>query len=140
MQDFLAALVDVDVEIFQHACGDAFALAQQAQQDVLGADVGVMQRLGLLLRKLEHFLHARCVRDVAGQFLVRAGADLFFDLKAHGLQIEPHLLEHIDGDPLAKVDQAQQQVLGAHETVVEPVGLLPRQCQHLLGTRGEIVH
>ena len=140
VQDFLPAKVDVDVEILQHARRDALALAQQAQQDVLGADVGVVQRLGFLLGKLEHFLDARGVRDVAGQFLVRAGADLFLDLEAHGLQVEAHFLEDIDGDALAKVDQAQQQVLGAHEAVVEAVGLLSRQRQHLLGARGEVVH
>ena len=140
VQDFLPAKVDVDVEILQHARRDALALAQQAQQDVLGADVGVVQRLGFLLGKLEHFLDARGVRDVAGQFLVRSGADLFLDLEAHGLQVEAHFLEDIDGDALAKVDQAEQQVFGTHEAVVEAVGLLPRQRQHLLGARGEVVH
>ena len=66
MQDFLTALVDVDVEIPQHARGHAFALAQQAKQDVLGADVGVVQRLGFLLGKLEDFFYPRGVGDVAG--------------------------------------------------------------------------
>ena len=68
---------------------------------MLGANVGVVQRLGFLFRKLEHFFNARGVRDVAGQFLVRAGADLFLDLEAHSLQIEAHFLKDIDGDALA---------------------------------------
>ena len=140
VQDFLSALVDVDVEIPQNTSGHAFALAQQAKQDVLGAHVGVVQRLGFLFGKLEDFFHPWGVGDVAGQFLVRACADLFLDLQPDGLEIEPHLLQDIYGNPLAKVYQAKQQMLGPHETVVEPIRLLPRQRQHLLGARGEIVH
>ena len=140
MQDFLSALVDVDVEIPQHTSGNAFALAQQAKQDVLGAHVSVVQPLGFLFGKLEDFFHPWGVGDVAGQFLVRAGADLFLDLQPDGLEIEPHLLQDIYGNPLAKVYQAKQQMLGPHETVVEPIRFLPRQRQHLLGARGEIVH
>ena len=140
VQDFLSALVDVDVEIPQHTSGHAFTLAQQAKQDVLGAHVSVVQRLGFLFGKLEDFFHPWGIGDVAGQFLVRAGADLFLDLQPDGLEIEPHLLQDIYGNPLAKVYQAKQQMLGPHETVVEPIRLLPRQRQHLLGARGKIVH
>jgi hypothetical protein len=48
LQDFLAGLLDVDVEILEDARGHAVAFAQQAEQDVLGADVGVVERLGFL--------------------------------------------------------------------------------------------
>ena len=140
VQDFLPALVDVDVEIPQHTSGHAFTLAQQAKQDVLGADVSVVECLGFLFGKLEDFFNPWGVGDVAGQFLIRAGADLFFYLQPHGLEVEAHFLEDVDGDPLAKVDQAKQQMFGSHETVVKPICLLPRQRQHLLCARGEIVH
>ena len=50
------------------------------------------------------------------------------------------LLEDVDGDALAELDQAEQQVLGADVVVVEAVGFLARQREHLLGARGEIVH
>ena len=50
------------------------------------------------------------------------------------------LLQDIDGDALAQLDQAEQQMLGADEIVVEAVGFLARQRQHLLRARRKIVH
>ena len=90
LQDFLAGLLDVDVQVLQHAGGDAVAFAQQAEQDVLGADVGVVERLGLLGGEREHLLHARRVGDVADHLLVGAGADLLLDLHADGFEVEAH--------------------------------------------------
>ena len=47
LDDLLAHPVEVGAELLQHLGGDALALADQAEQDVLGADVGVaeLQRL-----------------------------------------------------------------------------------------------
>ena len=66
--------------------------------------------------------------------------DLLLDGGAHGLKVEPHLLEHAHGHALPQLDQAEQDVLGADVVVVEAVGLLARQRQHLLGARREVVH
>jgi hypothetical protein len=49
--DLGAYFLDGDVERLEHACGEPLLLAEQAQQDVLGADVVVLQRAGLVLRK-----------------------------------------------------------------------------------------
>ena len=53
-------------------------------------------------------------------------------------EIEPQFLQYVDGDALTQPDQAQEQMLGPDEIVVEPVGFLARQGQGLLGARGEI--
>ena len=50
-RDLRAHLFDGDVEGLEHARGEAFFLAQQAEQDVLGADVVVLQRPRLVLRE-----------------------------------------------------------------------------------------
>ena len=71
---------------------------------------------------------------------LRAGADLLLHFHADGLEIEPHLLEHIDGDALAELDQPEQEMLGAHVIVVEAVGLLPGEGQNLLRAWCEIIH
>ena len=113
LENLVAGALDVDVEGLQHARGHAFAFAQQAEQDVLGADVGMIERLRLLAREREHFLHARRVGNVADHLRLRAGADLLLHLHAHGLEVEPHLLQHVDGDALAELDQPEQQMLGA---------------------------
>ena len=55
LQDLLAGLLDVHVEVLEHARGDAVAFAQQAEQDVLGADVGVIERLGFLAASARTF-------------------------------------------------------------------------------------
>src|SRR3989442_3758432 len=51
--DFL----EVDVEVGEDRGGDALAFADQAQQDVLGPDVLVMQAGGFLPRHLQNLAH-----------------------------------------------------------------------------------
>ena len=65
---------------------------------------------------------------------------MLLDLHANPLQIEPHLLQHIDGYALSKFDQSEQQVFSSHVVVVEPLGLLARKRQDLLGTWSKIIH
>ena len=108
LEHFVAGALDVDLEGLEHARGHAVAFAQQAEQDVLGADVGVIERLGFLAGEREDLLHARRVGDVARHLGVRAGADLLFHLDADGLEIEAELLQHIDRDALPELDQPEQ--------------------------------
>ena len=64
--DLVADLPQVDVQILQDVGGDAASLLDQAEQDVFGADVLVVEALGLLVRQLHHlastigeaFIHA----------------------------------------------------------------------------------
>ena len=65
---------------------------------------------------------------------------MLLDLHANPLQIESHLLQHIDGYALSKFDQAEQQVFSSHIVVVEPLGLLARKRQDLLETWRKIIH
>ena len=52
--DLGADALDGDVERLEHARGEALLLAQQPEQDVLGADVVVLQGPGFLLREDDH--------------------------------------------------------------------------------------
>ena len=126
-EDFVAGAFDVDLQALEHARGDPFALAQQPQEDVLGAHVGVVEALGLLARQGEHLLDARRVRNVPDHLGLGSAADLLFDLHAHGLHIETHLLQHVHGNSLAEFDQTEQQVLRAHVIMVEAVCFLTGQ-------------
>ena len=65
LDDLLADPVEVGAELDQHLRGDALALADQAEQDVLGADVVVAELQRLAQRQLEHLLGARGEGDVA---------------------------------------------------------------------------
>jgi hypothetical protein len=55
-----ADALDGDIERLQHAGGQPFFLAEQAEQDVLGTDVVVLQRAGLLLGEDDHLDGAFC--------------------------------------------------------------------------------
>src|SRR5271166_3571984 len=66
--------------------------------------------------------------------------DMLLDLYANPLQIEPHPLQHIDCYALSKFDQSEQQVFSSHVVVVEPLGLLARKRQDLLGAWSKIIH
>ena len=116
----------------QHLGGDALALADQAEQDVLGADVVVAELQRLAQRQLEHLLGARGERDVAAGRLLALADDLL-DLGAHGLQRDAEALQRLGGDALTLVDQAEQDVLGADVVVGEHAGLFLGQHDHPCG-------
>jgi hypothetical protein len=107
---------------------------------VLGADVGVVQALGFLARQREHFFDPRRVRNVADHLGLGPAADLFFDLHADRFHVQAHLLQDVNGHPLAELDQAEQQVLGAQIIVIETVSFLAGQGQDLLSTGSKVVH
>ena len=137
LQNFVAGTLDIDFEILEHAGRDAFAFAQETEQNMFGADVRMIQRLGFLPSEREHFLHARRVRNVADHFCLRTGPNLLLDFHPHGFEIEPHLLEHVHGHALSELDQPEQQMLGADVIVVEAIGLLARERQNLLCSRSK---
>ena len=122
LDDLLADPVEVGAELDQHLGGDALALADQAEQDVLGADVVVAELQRLAQRELEDLLGPRRERDVPGRRLLALADDLL-DLLADGLERDAERLERLGGDALALVDQAEQDVLGADVVVVEHPGL-----------------
>ena len=58
--DLRAHALDGDVEALEHAGCETLLLAQQPEQDVLGADVVVLERPRLLLREDDHLAGAFC--------------------------------------------------------------------------------
>ena len=88
LDDLLAHPAEVGPEADEHGGGDALALADEAEQHVLGADVAVAELQRLAQRQLEHLLGARRERRRAA----RRGtghADRLFHLLAHGLEGDP---------------------------------------------------
>jgi hypothetical protein len=126
LDHLLAHPVQVGAELDQHLGGHALTLADQAQQDVLGADVVVAQLLGLPRGQLEHLLGTRGERDVPGRHLLALADDLL-DLLPHCLQADAKRLQDFRGHALTLMDQAQQDVLGADVVVVQHPGLFLRQ-------------
>jgi hypothetical protein len=100
----------------------------------------VVQRLGFLGGKGQHFFNARRVGNIPNHLLVGACADLFFDFHPDGFQVEPQFLQDVDGDALSELNEAQEQMFGTDKIMVEAVGFLARQRQHLLSAGRKIVH
>ena len=136
LDDLLAHPGQVGAELDEHLGGDALALADEAQQDVLGADVVVAELQRLAQRQLEDLLGAGREGDVAGRRR-SALADDLLDLLAHGLERDAERLERLRGDALTLVDEPEQDVLGADVVVVEEASLLLSQHDHPTGSVGE---
>ena len=118
LDDLLADAGQVGAELHEHLGGHALALTDEAEEDVLGADVVVAELQRLAERQLEDLLGPRREGDVARRRRAALADDLL-DLAAHGLERDAERLEGLGGDALALVDQPEQDVLGADVVVVE---------------------
>ena len=131
--DLVADLLGVGIEVEQDAGGNALVLADEAEQDVLGADVVVAERQGLAQRQLENLLGARGERDLARRHLF-ALADDARDVGAHVFHRDVEGVEHARGEPLLLAQQAEQDVLGADVVVLEGTRLVLRKDDDLTCT------
>ena len=134
--DLVADLLRVRVEVEQDPCGDAFVLAHEAEQDVLGADVVVAEGERLAQRQLEDLLGARRERDLAGGDLV-ALADDARDLRADLLHRDVERLEDARGETLLLAQQPEQDVLRADVVVLQRPRLVLRENDDLPCPFGE---
>ena len=85
LDDLLAHARQIGAQLHEHLRGDTFALADEPEQDVLGADVVVTELQRLTQRELEDLLGARRERDVPARRRATLPDDLF-DLAADGLE------------------------------------------------------
>ena len=114
----LADAVEVRTELLQHLRGDALALADQSEQDVLGADVVVTELQRFAERQLENLLGARGERDVTRRRGLALPDDLL-DLLTNGFERDVERLQRLGGDALTLMDQAEEDVLRTDVVVVE---------------------
>ena len=122
----VAHRVRVGAEIPQDLGRDPLVLADEPEQQMLGADVVVPEREALAQRQLEHLLRARCERDLARRRLV-ALADDARDLCADLIERDVEFGEDPRGDALFLAEQAEQQVLGADVVVAQLARLVLRE-------------
>jgi hypothetical protein len=126
LDDPLPGPVQVGAEAYEDLSGHPVALADQAEQDVLGTDVVVPKLDGLAQAQLEHLLGPRCERDVPRR-RVLAPADNLLDLLPYRIQADPERLKGLGRYPLALVDEAEQEVLGTDVVVLQHPGFFLRQ-------------
>jgi hypothetical protein len=119
----------------EHLGGDAFTFADEAEEEVLGADLFVAQLKGLAEGKLEHLLCSWGER--------RAGlaaptlSDDREDLCSGGIERHAGRSQRLAGDAGALVEQSEEDVLGPDKGVIETPGLLLSQYEHAACVVGE---
>ena len=118
--------------------GDPLALADEAEEQVLRADVVVAEAARLVDGQLDDALGARRQADLADDRAI-AATDDELDRGPDLGQLDVHVLEDARGDTLALADEAQEQVLRADVVVVEPLRLVLSQCQDLARAIRELV-
>ena len=124
-----AHLVQGHLEALQHPGGDALALAQQSDEQVLGAYVVVVQPPGLVDRELDDLLRPGCEALLTrGRPL--AAPDDELDGGPDLGQLDAQVRQHLGGHPVRLADKAEQDVLRADVAVVEALGFLVRQREH----------
>src|SRR5581483_9220445 len=89
----LAHHVCVRAQLAENLARHATLVTDQPEQDVLGADVGVIERDRLAQRELERPLRARRERDLAGRRRV-AGPDLPSDALPDVVGFDTELVEY----------------------------------------------
>ncbi|MNY32904.1 hypothetical protein D3C86_1671500 [compost metagenome] len=122
----------VDAQVLEHANGHALALADQTQEQVLGADVVVAELPGLIPGELEDALGAGGEGDLH-RHEAGAAADDLLDLDPRVLQADAHALEGLGGHTGALANQPKKDLLGADEVVTQAPGFFLRQHDHLDG-------
>ncbi len=129
LDDLLAHACQVGAQADEDLGGHTLALAHEAEQHVLGADVVVAELQRLPKGQLEDLLRAR--RERWGPCRGRArGPDRLLDFLAHGLERDAEGLQCLGRDSLALVNEAEQDVLGPDEAVVQKARLLLSQDQY----------
>lgn len=118
LNNLLTNAGQVGAQLHQHLGGYALALADEAEQDVLGADVLVAELQCLTQGQLQHLLGAWGKRDITAR-RVATGADDLLNLGTHRVEGNPHGLERLGGHPFTLLDQPQEDVLGTDVIVIQ---------------------
>ena len=126
LDDLLANSRQVCAELDEHLCGDAFAFANEAEENVFCADVVVPELQRLAKRQLEHLLGAGSERDVTRRRRATLADDLF-DLIAHGLERDAQTLQCLCRDTFTFVDESEENVFGADVAVTQQPSFLLSQ-------------
>ena len=98
VEHFFADLFELEPEVHQHLGRDAVLFAEQAEQEVLGADVVVVEVARLLDRVLDDLLGTRRLRQLAHRDHVGTALDELLDLEPDLAQVDVEVLEHVGAD------------------------------------------
>jgi hypothetical protein len=95
VQDFVANIFQLHAKIHQHLSSDAFLFTQQAQQQMLGADVVMVEVACLFHRVFDDLLRTRRLRQLAHRDHVWSRLDNLLHFEADLSQIDVQILQHV---------------------------------------------
>ena len=119
-------LFEGDSEAFEDPGGHAFAFPKEADEQVLGADVGVVHAAGFIHRQFHYFFGpwGEAYFALGGLF---ATADDEFNGGTDLAEVHAQPGEDPGGYALRFPDQAEEDVLGTYIVMVKTLGLFLRQ-------------
>ena len=125
-----AHVVAGDVQAAQHLERRALALAHDAEQQVLRGDVGLPHLHGLAQRVLQHALDARREGEMSGDVGVLVDGDHLADGLNDAVVADVQAVERLGGKTVLLLDEAEQDMLGAHVGLVKRARLILSQDKH----------
>ena len=141
VQYLLAHVLELEAQVHQDLCCHAFLLSQQAQEQVLGSDIVVIEIPRFFHRVFENLLGPWRLGQFPHGHHVRARLNQLLDLKSDLAQIDVQVLENVGSDAGSLLHQAEQDVLGADVFVIEPLRFLIGELHHLAGSvRETFIH
>src|SRR5436309_8195647 len=123
----MAHRLELDAERLQHAGRDALALARDAEQEVLGADVTVAELTSLVDRELDDLLDPRREGDLARRRRRVATPDGELDRRTDLGELHAQRIEHPRRNALALAHESEEEMVGADVVVVEADRLILRE-------------
>ena len=129
LDDLLTHPAEIGTELDENLSGNALTLANQPEQNVLGADVVVAELQCFAQAELKDLLGTRGEGNVAAGRRAALTDDLL-DLIAHRFEADTERLQSLGGDALTLVNEAEQDVLRADVVVVEQARFFLRQHDH----------
>ncbi len=124
LDDVLADGVEAHPLFHEDRRRDRALFAQDAEQEVLGADVVVQQPIGLFGRELQHALGLRAERNFDRRRDLLPEHGPAFDFLADVLEGQVRTREDPAGEPLPFADEPQEEMLGLNGDAAELTGLV----------------
>ena len=126
LDDRLADLCELCSEFHEYLCCNAFALTNQAEEDVFGADVVVTELERLAQREFENLLRPWCERNMSRGGLGSL-SNYLHNLGAHRLEIDVEAFERTGSNPFTLMDESKEDVFGTDVVVVQEARFLLSQ-------------
>src|SRR5690606_2743079 len=131
-------LFQVDSETLENAGGDAFTLANEAEQQVFRPDVVVVEPPGLIDRELDDLLRAGGQADLTHDHALAAPDDEL-DRRAHLGQLDTHVVQDLGRNAVTFSYEPEQEMLRPDVVVVEPLRFFLGERQDFAGTIRKLV-